>query len=140
MDQSKTRASSSFAENAVGNVANSMSRGKEAVSSAASDASDAAGADLRALRGDLTDLKDTVAKFISRASNETAKSAREIAGQVGATAGDLTERGVNAASAATNQAKTMASELEKMARGNPLGAIAGALVVGIVIGMMGRRS
>ena len=140
MDQSKTRASSSFAENAVGNVASSMSRGKEAVSSAASDASDAAGADLRALRGDLTDLKDTVAKFISRASNETAKSAREIAGQVGATAGDLAEKGANAASVATDQVKTMASELERIARGNPLGAIAGALVVGILIGMMGRRS
>src|SRR5450432_2979123 len=103
MDQSKTRTSSSIAENAVGNVANSMSRGKEALSSAASDAGDAAGADLIALRSDLSDLKDTVARFISRASNETAKSAREIAGQVSATASDLAEKGATAASAATDQ-------------------------------------
>jgi ElaB/YqjD/DUF883 family membrane-anchored ribosome-binding protein len=139
MDQSKMHASSNVAEKAVGAVANSMSRGKEAVGSAAADASAAAEDNLKALRSDLTDLKDTVARFISRAGNETAKSAREVARQVGATASDLAERGSTAASAATDQAKTMATELEKIARGNPLGAIAGALVVGVVIGMMGRR-
>jgi hypothetical protein len=51
-------------------VADSISRGKEAVSTAASNAMDAAGVDLKALRSDLSDLKDTVAKFASRASDE----------------------------------------------------------------------
>jgi ElaB/YqjD/DUF883 family membrane-anchored ribosome-binding protein len=140
MDQSKTRSTSNAAEKAVGAVADSLSRGKDAVTSAASDASAAAEDNLTALRSDLTGLKDTVGQFLSRAGTETAKSAREIAGHVGATASDLAERGSNVTSAATDQAKTMASELEKITRGNPLGAIAGALVVGIVIGMMGRRS
>jgi ElaB/YqjD/DUF883 family membrane-anchored ribosome-binding protein len=140
MDQSKVRASSDVAEKTAGAVASSMSRGKEAVTSAASDATAGAEDNLKALWSDLTDLKDTVAQFISRAGNETAKSAREIAGHVSATASDLAERGSNAALAATDQAKTMASEFEKLARGNPLGAMAGALVVGVVIGMMGRRS
>jgi ElaB/YqjD/DUF883 family membrane-anchored ribosome-binding protein len=140
MDQSKTRTSSNVAEKAVGAIGDSVSRGKDAVTGAVSDASAAAEDQLKALRSDLAGLKDTVAQFVSRAGNETAKSAREIAGHVGATASDLAERGSNAVSAATDQAKTMASELEKITRGNPLGAIAGALVVGIIIGMMGRRS
>jgi hypothetical protein len=42
------------------------------------------------------------------------------------------------ATSATTHAKTFASELEAMARRNPLGTIAGALLVGVVIGMMSR--
>jgi hypothetical protein len=42
------------------------------------------------------------------------------------------------ASAASEQAKTFASELERMGRANPLGTIAGALLVGMVIGLIGR--
>jgi hypothetical protein len=42
------------------------------------------------------------------------------------------------ASTAKEQVKTFASELEAMARKNPLGTIAGTLVAGIVIGMMSR--
>ena len=44
------------------------------------------------------------------------------------------------ASTATDQAKTFASELESMARRNPIGAMAGAVMVGILIGMLGRRN
>jgi ElaB/YqjD/DUF883 family membrane-anchored ribosome-binding protein len=143
MDQVKTQGSSkaaAFPDSPGGSIAGSMSRGKEAVSAATSEAIDSGGADLKALQNDLSDLKDTVTKFIARASNETAKSAREIAGQVGTAAGDIAERGANAASVATHQAKTFATELENIARRNPLGAIAGAVVVGVLFGMMGRRS
>jgi ElaB/YqjD/DUF883 family membrane-anchored ribosome-binding protein len=120
-------------------AANSVSRGKDGVSAAASDAMDAAGVDLKALQNDLSDLKETVAKLVSRAGDEAAKSAREIAGQVSTTASDLAERGANVASAATDQAKTLVTELENIARRNPLGALAGAMVVGVLIGMMERR-
>jgi hypothetical protein len=44
------------------------------------------------------------------------------------------------ASTATEQAKTLTSEFESMARRNPIGTIAGAVLVGIVIGVLGRRS
>ena len=52
----------------------------------------------------------------------------------------LAERGSAMASTATDQAKTFASEFESMARRNPIGAMAGAVMVGILIGMLGRRS
>jgi ElaB/YqjD/DUF883 family membrane-anchored ribosome-binding protein len=95
-----------------------------------------AGFDLNTLRSDLSDLKETVAKLVSRASNEATNSAREIAGEVGTTAKDLAERGANAA---TDHAKTLLAELENVGRRNPLGALAGAVVIGILIGMMERR-
>jgi ElaB/YqjD/DUF883 family membrane-anchored ribosome-binding protein len=123
-----------------GSTASAMNRGKEALGTAASEAMDAGKAELKSLQSEMSDLKDTVAKFIDRAGNETAKSAREIAGHVSATAGDLAERGANVASAATDQAKTFAAELENMARRNPLGTLAGVLLAGVLIGMMGRRS
>jgi ElaB/YqjD/DUF883 family membrane-anchored ribosome-binding protein len=109
------------------------------VSAAASDAKDKAGADLKALQRDLSDLKETVAKLVSRAGDGAAKSAREIAGQVSTAASDLAEKGANTASAATDQAKTLVTELENIARRNPLGALAGAVVIGVLIGMMRRR-
>jgi ElaB/YqjD/DUF883 family membrane-anchored ribosome-binding protein len=121
-------------------VASSISRGKEAVTAAASDAMERTGADLKALQGDLSDLKETVAKLVSRAGDEAAKSAREIAGQVSTAASELAEKGANVSSVATDQAKTAVTEFENIARRNPLGALAGAVVVGVLIGMMGRRS
>jgi ElaB/YqjD/DUF883 family membrane-anchored ribosome-binding protein len=63
-----------------------------------------------------------------------------VADQVGGVASDLADRGAGMASAASDQAKSFASELENMARRNPIGAIAGAVVVGVLIGLMGRRS
>ena len=42
------------------------------------------------------------------------------------------------ATSAKEHAKTFASELEGMAKRNPLGTLAGALVVGVVIGLMSR--
>jgi ElaB/YqjD/DUF883 family membrane-anchored ribosome-binding protein len=143
MDQVKTQGSSktaAFPESPGASITSSMNRGKEAVSAATSEAMESGGTDVKALQSDLNNLKDTVTKFIARAGNETAKSAREIAGQVGTAANDIAERGANAASVATDQAKTFASELENIARRNPLGAIAGAVLVGVLIGTMGRRS
>jgi uncharacterized protein YjbJ (UPF0337 family)/ElaB/YqjD/DUF883 family membrane-anchored ribosome-binding protein len=125
-------------------VADSLANGKEAVSAAAADAVDRAAADFKTLRNDLNSLTDTVAKFVSQAGSEAAKSAREItsnvAGQVGNVAGEMADKGAHIAAATTQQAKTFATELENMARRNPLGAIAGAVIVGVLIGMMGRRN
>jgi ElaB/YqjD/DUF883 family membrane-anchored ribosome-binding protein len=93
------------------------------------------GTDLNALRSDFNALKDTVTDYISKASTDamdTAKKATsDVASQIGNTASGM-------ATAATDQAKTFAAELERMGRSNPLGAIAGALLVGVVIGMIGR--
>ena len=42
------------------------------------------------------------------------------------------------ASAAKDQAKSFASELETMGRRNPLGAMAAAVMVGVLIGLISR--
>ena len=52
----------------------------------------------------------------------------------------LADKGMEFASTAGEQAKTFAAELEAMARRNPLGALAGALAIGFLIGVWGRRS
>jgi ElaB/YqjD/DUF883 family membrane-anchored ribosome-binding protein len=99
--------------------------------SSASDVS----ADLETLRADLNTLKDTVTNYVTKRSSDALDSAKkttsDVADQIGSTASGI-------ASAASEQAKTFASELERMGRNNPLGALAGALLVGVVIGMIGR--
>ena len=123
---------------------NSVTRGKDAISAATAEAMNSAGSDLTALRADLNGLKDTVTKFISQVSSEAAKSAREVtssvADQVGSVATDYVGKGADMTSAASEQAKTVASKLESMARRNPLGAIAGAMLIGVFIGLLGRRN
>jgi ElaB/YqjD/DUF883 family membrane-anchored ribosome-binding protein len=125
-------------------ISESVARGKEAIGTAAAEAMNSAGSDLQSLRTDLNSLKDTLAKFMSQAGNEAAKSAREVtsnvAGQVGDVAGNLADKGAEIASAASDRAKSFGSELENMARRNPIGALAGAVVIGVLIGLMGRRS
>ena len=94
------------------------------------------------LRRDVASLKDTFARLASQAGGEVAKTVRgmsqTVASQVGSTTSGVTDAGSEIASAARGHAKTLVSELEGMARRNPLGTIAGALLVGVVIGMMSR--
>lgn len=98
--------------------------------------------ELSELRRDMASLKDTIARFASQASGEAAKTLRSagqtVATQAGSAASGVADMGSDLASSAKEHAKTFASELENMARRNPLGTIAGALVVGVVIGMMSR--
>jgi ElaB/YqjD/DUF883 family membrane-anchored ribosome-binding protein len=133
-----------FKDPKANSVSDSLNRGKDAVAAAANDAVDSSGSDVQAIRNDLNNLKDTLSRFMSQASNEAVKSARQVtstvAGQVGDVASDLANRGSQLASSAGDQAKTFANELEGMARRNPLGALAGALAIGVLIGVMGRRS
>jgi ElaB/YqjD/DUF883 family membrane-anchored ribosome-binding protein len=61
-----------------------------------------------------------------------------VASQVGDAASGVADAGSELASSAKEHAKTFASELEGMARRNPLGTIAGVLAVGVIVGMMLR--
>jgi ElaB/YqjD/DUF883 family membrane-anchored ribosome-binding protein len=151
MDQNRTRpeAQSQPGKNPKpASVSESLNRGKDAIEAAANEAMTAAASDLQAIRNDLNSLKDTLAKFMAQASSEAAKSAREVSssvagevrGAVGDVAGDLADRGAAYISTAGEQAKTLTTELEAMARRNPLGALAGALAIGFLIGAWGRRS
>ncbi len=132
-------------------VGESLSRGKDALGNVAANAMADASSDLDALRNDLTSLKNTLARFMAEAGGEAAKSAREVsssmaghvgdvAGQVGDKASDLADRGAQFAATTGEQAKGLAAEIEAFARRNPLGALAGAVAVGFVIGLWGRRS
>ena len=155
MDQNRTRSeaqSQPGKEPKPASVSESLNRGKDAIGAAAGEAMTAAASDLHAIRNDLNSLKDTLARFMVQARNEAARSARDVsssvAGQmkdvVGGTvedvAGGLADKGVEFASTAGEQAKSLAAELEAMARRNPLGALAGALAIGFLIGVWGRRS
>ena len=94
------------------------------------------------LRRDVASLKDTFARLASQVGGEVPKTARgvrqTVASQVGSATSGVTDAGSELASAAQEHAKTFASEFESMARRNPLGTIAGALLVGVIIGMMSR--
>jgi ElaB/YqjD/DUF883 family membrane-anchored ribosome-binding protein len=117
-----------------------------ATSSARSDADDVRpdsfGETLSQLSRDVASLKDTFALLASQAGGEAAKTMRNmseaVASQVGDAASGVADTGSDLATSAKQHAKTFASELEAMARRNPLGTIAGTLVVVIIVGMMSR--
>jgi ElaB/YqjD/DUF883 family membrane-anchored ribosome-binding protein len=150
MDQKSSRpegqsfGTGQFKDPKANSVSDTLNRGKDAVAAAANDAVDSSGSDVQAIRNDLNNLKDTLSRFMSQASNEAVKTARQVTsnvvGQVSDVASDLADRGSQYASSASDQAKTFATELESMARRNPLGALAGAVAIGVLIGVMGRRS
>ena len=103
---------------------------------------DSFGETLSQLSRDVASLKDTFALLASQASGEAAKTMRNmseaVASQVGDAASGVADTSSDLATSAKQHAKTFASELEAMARRNPLGTIAGTLVVGIIVGMMTR--
>jgi ElaB/YqjD/DUF883 family membrane-anchored ribosome-binding protein len=84
----------------------------------------------------------------TRSSSDTmADTARDAVEAVKTKVGDVVDRGEAAVShasdrasemagTATRQVTTFASELEAMTKRNPLGTIAGAVVVGVVIGLL----
>ena len=98
--------------------------------------------EVQRLRRDVARLTDTLTRLASQVGGEAVKTVREtgqsFSAQVGSAAGAVADAGSDLASSAKEHAKTFASELEGMARRNPLGTIGGALLVGVVIGMMSR--
>jgi ElaB/YqjD/DUF883 family membrane-anchored ribosome-binding protein len=94
------------------------------------------------LSRDLASLKDSFARLASQAGGEAAKTIRgvsqAVASHVGGAASGVADASSDVASTAKEHAKTFASELEGMARRNPLGTIAGAVVIGVIVGMMWR--
>jgi ElaB/YqjD/DUF883 family membrane-anchored ribosome-binding protein len=97
---------------------------------------------LSQLSRDVASLKDTFSLLVSQAGGEAAKKMRNmdeaVASQVSDTASGVADTGSDLASSAKQRATTFAFELEAMARRNPLGTIAGSLLVGVIVGMMSR--
>jgi ElaB/YqjD/DUF883 family membrane-anchored ribosome-binding protein len=98
--------------------------------------------DVSSLRQDMAKMQDILSKFVSEAGGQATRTARNVgqtvAAQLGSTASGIASTGADMASSMTEQFKTFTSELEGIARKNPLGALAGALVIGIVIGLIAR--
>jgi len=139
MNQTKIAGSSSEQPtHDVSSNATHLNRDRDTI--AATNPLDSSSADFKALQRDLNNLKDTVTNFIARTTNEAAKSAREFRTNIAGQASDIADMGADVASTAGRQAKSLANAFEAMARRNPLGVIVGALVVGVLIGLMGRRS
>lgn len=100
------------------------------------------GETLSQLSRDVAGLKDTFALLASQAGGEAAKAMRNMSEAAALQAGDaasgVADTTSDLAASAKQHAKTFASELEAMARRNPLGTIAGTLMVGVIIGLMSR--
>ena len=94
--------------------------------------------ELNKLRRDVLNLKDSLARLASQTGSEAAKTVRNLSQTAVSQAGSAASGAADSelVSSAKEHAKTFASELEGMARRNPLGTIVGALVVGVVIGMI----
>jgi ElaB/YqjD/DUF883 family membrane-anchored ribosome-binding protein len=98
--------------------------------------------DVSSIREDMAKMHEILSKFMSEAGGQAARTARTVghtvASQLGSTASGIAGTGSDMASSATEQFKTFTNELEGVARKNPLGALAGALLIGIVIGLIAR--
>jgi ElaB/YqjD/DUF883 family membrane-anchored ribosome-binding protein len=95
--------------------------------------------DISKLQEQVTQLSETMQKYAQDATKNAASTMQSVAGQVGDAASNAYESGAQIASSATETAKTFASELERTARRNPLGALAGALAAGVLIGLITRN-
>jgi len=129
---------SSAAASATGlkeRVAGELDRGKAGIVDSASAAREGLSEDLSKLRADVARIQETLSKFVGEAGGEAARTARGVSGAVASEVGEVASDFVEAGK---EQVKTFASELEDMARRNPLGTLAGTLLVGVVIGLMTR--
>jgi hypothetical protein len=123
-------------------VGGALDRGRAGIADKAFAASDNLAEDMTRLRGDVARIQKALAKFASELSGETASTVsnvgQAVANEVGSAASGLADAGADMASSAKDQVKTFASKVEAMARRNPVGTLAGTLVVGLIIGVMSR--
>jgi ElaB/YqjD/DUF883 family membrane-anchored ribosome-binding protein len=116
-------------------VTNVLDRGRTGVVDSANTAGDNLSSDVAKLRADMASIQQTMSKFVSQAGGEAVKTAQGVGSAVASQIGDVANE---MASATREQAKTFASEVEKMARANPLATVGATLLVGVIIGMMSR--
>jgi ElaB/YqjD/DUF883 family membrane-anchored ribosome-binding protein len=113
------------AEATASRIGATMHRAKEEIAQSAASARGEMSDDLRKLSDDVASLRDTVAKLAKAVASEVGSAAKEI-GE------DIVEE-------VEDEASTLVSEFEKVARKNPLAVVGGALCLGLIIGMMRGR-
>lgn len=112
-------------------VGNALDRGRSGIADSASTARDNLSGDVAQLQQDIAAIKETLSKFASQAGGEAMKTVQNVGAAVATQVS-------GAAAAATSQAKTVVSEVENMARTNPLATVGASVLVGIVIGLLSR--
>lgn len=123
------------AGNLKDDVSDRLNRGAAKFSQSVDGASGELKDEVRKLKEDMASIQETLSKLASNAGTEAYRTAHSIGSTVASQVSDMAN---SAAAGAQQQAKTMAGELESVARSNPLGTIGGTLVIGILIGMMSR--
>ena len=124
-DKGPAGSSKQHAKFATGRVGDDVQRAKANIFEAGVSARDDIADDLRRLSADVTSLKDTVAALAKNVTAEVGEAATGI--------------GEDIASAAKDQANTLLSEIEAVARRHPLGVVIGAFGIGMLIGLMKGR-
>jgi ElaB/YqjD/DUF883 family membrane-anchored ribosome-binding protein len=117
-------------------VGDTLDRAKSGIATSANAAGDSLSTDISKLREDLAAIQRTLSNFALEAGGEAVKTAQNVGSAVASHVGDAANE---MASAAKAQAKTIATEVESMARNNPLQTLGVALLVGVIIGMISRR-
>jgi ElaB/YqjD/DUF883 family membrane-anchored ribosome-binding protein len=112
-------------------VGTAVDRGKSGIADSAQAAGDSLSTDVAQLQKDIAAIQQTLSKFASEAGGEALKTVQSVGTAVGAAASDV-------ASAASTQVKTFASEVERMARANPLATVGASVLVGVIIGLLSR--
>jgi ElaB/YqjD/DUF883 family membrane-anchored ribosome-binding protein len=88
--------------------------------------------DIARLQQEVSALKETLSTLLAEVRTSATRTLR-AAGEV------VTHQGSALAATASDRAHGYASELESLARRKPLSTMAGALLAGIIIGLLGRR-
>lgn len=100
--------------------------------------------ELRQLRQDFANLSETVSGITKKQANRVSAGMHEaiddIGGALSAKAGEIGRAGSRLATSTGEQVRGKASEVEAYVERNPWTAIFAAAGIGLVLGMMGRRS
>jgi ElaB/YqjD/DUF883 family membrane-anchored ribosome-binding protein len=116
-------------------VGGALDRGRTGIADSAQAAGENLNSDIAKLRADMASIQQTLTQFASQAGGEAYKTAQNVGNVVASQIGDVA---TEVATVTKEQAKTFASELETMARKNPLGTIGVTLLAGVIIGMITR--
>ena len=83
--------------------------------------------------------RSTLGRLASEGSEALRAASDTVTSQVGAATSVAMERGSEFANTASRQLQTYSDGLASFTRRRPIGALAGAVIFGILLGLMGRR-
>ena len=130
MDAANDRSARAAA--AAERVSEELQRARESIGRAAGNAGADLAAQLERLQNDIADIKRTVAGFAGTSGAE----ARDAASRIGDIASEKIDE---FADRARHESESIVRDLEAYARKNPYQVLAGALGLGVLLGLLLRR-